>query len=137
MREELRLERERSERLRTALDKAGEWIAAVDPKMPMPGTGDSQQEVLDIISAALAPAQPEVTPDFDCAHEPGECLGHCRVCGLEFEEGCTHECPPGFRTAQPEEPPIVHICKTCSTCGSPHLHSVHRPTAAQPEEPKP
>jgi hypothetical protein len=40
--------------------------------------------------------------EFDCAHEPGECLGHCARCGLEMEEGVTHECPPGF-SAAPEE----------------------------------
>jgi hypothetical protein len=47
----------RAERLEAALRKAGEWVAAVDPKLPMPGTGDSQQEVLDMIEAALAPAE--------------------------------------------------------------------------------
>ncbi len=38
--------------------------------------------------------------EFDCAHESGECLGHCPTCGLEFEEGVSHECPPGFTTAK-------------------------------------
>jgi hypothetical protein len=42
------------ERLRAALDKTGEWVAAVDPKLPMPGRGDSQQEVLNVIELALS-----------------------------------------------------------------------------------
>lgn len=52
--------------------------------------------------AALS-AQPAAQPEFDCVHELGECHGHCATCGLEVEENVTHECPPGFRAAQPEE----------------------------------
>jgi hypothetical protein len=41
------------------MNKAGEWIAAVEPKLPMPGVGDTQQEVLDLILSALAAAKGE------------------------------------------------------------------------------
>ena len=40
-----------------ALRNAGEWVAAVDPKLPMPGTGDSQEYVLAVIDAALRAAE--------------------------------------------------------------------------------
>ena len=41
------------ERLKSVLYKTGDWVAAVDPKLPMPGKGDSQQEVLNMIELAL------------------------------------------------------------------------------------
>jgi len=37
-----------------ALRNAGEWIAAVDPKLPMPGVGDSQGCVLAALAAHAA-----------------------------------------------------------------------------------
>jgi len=39
---------------------------------------------------AALPPSPEEEPDAD---------GHCKTCGVEWEDGVTHVCPPGFMSA--------------------------------------
>ena len=41
------------ERIVEAMAKAGEWIAVVEPKLPMPGDGDTQTPLLAEVCSAL------------------------------------------------------------------------------------